>query len=65
MARLMSATHEAASVVGLGIHPVKSTAIRPVDRAAVLPWGLAGDRRWLVVGEVCGLVSARELHGLF
>ena len=50
---------------GIGIHPVKSTAIRPVQRAVVRPWGLAGDRRWMVVDGDGTLVTARELHGLF
>lgn len=52
-------------VTGLAIHPVKSTAIRPVRSADVLPWGLAGDRRWMVVGADATLVSARELRTLF
>jgi len=49
----------------IGIHPVKSTAIRPVARAEVCPWGLAGDRRWMVVDGDCVLVTARELRELF
>lgn len=53
------------SVTGIGIHPVKSTAIRAVHRAEVLPWGLAGDRRWMVVDADGTLVSARELRELF
>lgn len=53
------------SVTGLGLHPVKSTAIRPVASAEVLPWGLAGDRRWMVVDDAGTLVSARELRALF
>jgi uncharacterized protein YcbX len=53
------------TVTGLGVHPVKSTAIRPLERAQVLPWGLAGDRRWMVVDEAGTLVSARELRELF
>jgi uncharacterized protein YcbX len=54
-----------AVVTGLGVHPVKSTAIRPLDRATVLPWGLAGDRRWMIVDDAGTLVSARELRELF
>jgi uncharacterized protein YcbX len=50
---------------GIGIHPVKSTAIRPVQRAEVRAWGLAGDRRWMVVDGDGVLVTARELHDLF
>ena len=52
-------------VAGIGVHPVKSTAIRPLERAHVLPWGLAGDRRWMVVDADGTLVSARELRELF
>ncbi|MCW2855854.1 MAG: hypothetical protein JWR52_1469 [Marmoricola sp.] len=52
-------------VTGLGIHPVKSTAIREVQQAEVRPWGLDGDRRWMVVGADNTLVSARELRTLF
>ena len=50
---------------GIGVHPVKSTAIRPVERAEVRAWGLAGDRRWMVVDGDNTLVTARELHDLF
>lgn len=49
----------------IGIHPVKSTAIRHVASAEVRPWGLAGDRRWMVVDGDSVLVTARELHELF
>lgn len=52
-------------LVDIGIHPVKSTAIRHVDQAEVRPWGLAGDRRWMIVDRDSVLVSARELHRLF
>ena len=52
-------------VTSLGIHPVKSTAIRHVRQAEVRPWGLAGDRRWMVVDGDFHLVTARELHELF
>jgi uncharacterized protein len=49
----------------IAIHPVKSTAIRHVERAEVRPWGLSGDRRWMVVDADSALVTARELHELF
>jgi uncharacterized protein YcbX len=52
-------------VTSLGIHPVKSTAIRHVRRAEVRPWGLLGDRRWMVVDGDFAMVSAREVHELF
>jgi uncharacterized protein YcbX len=49
----------------IAVHPVKSTAIRHVARAEVRPWGLAGDRRWMVVDADSVLVTARELPELF
>lgn len=49
----------------LGLHPLKSAAIRPVAQAQVGPAGLDGDRRWMVVDADGVLVSARELHTLF
>ena len=48
----------------LHLHPVKSTAVRPVLHAEVEPWGLAGDRRWMVVDATGECVTAREEHGL-
>jgi uncharacterized protein YcbX len=50
---------------GIAVHPVKSTAIREVASADVRPWGLAGDRRWMVVDSNAVVVTARELHDLF
>lgn len=52
-------------LTSIGIHPVKSTAIRHVSQAVVRPWGLLGDRRWMVVDGDFELVTARELHELF
>lgn len=52
-------------VVGLNVHPVKSCAIRPVEKAVVERAGFAGDRRWMVVDAEGRLVSAREAHRLF
>ena len=49
----------------IGIHPVKSTAIRHVLSAHVTRWGVAGDMRWMVVDGDSRMVSARELHALF
>lgn len=54
-----------ARVIGLSIHPVKSTAIRPLTRAEVTLAGLAGDRRWMVVDRDGVLLTAREEHRLF
>lgn len=52
-------------VVALNVHPVKSTAIRPVEQAQVTRAGLAGDREWMVVNDFGELVSAREFPPLF
>lgn len=52
-------------VSGLRIHPVKSTAIRPVQAAYVTRAGLSGDREWMIVDRSGQLVSARELPRLF
>ncbi len=49
---------------GVHVHPVKSTAVRPVLHADVEPWGLAGDRRWMVVDATGECVTAREESGL-
>lgn len=52
-------------LTGLAIHPIKSTAIRPVESARVLPRGLEDDRGWLVVDADGVMVTAREEHALF
>ncbi|HXH80797.1 MOSC domain-containing protein [Nocardioides sp.] len=52
-------------LTGLAIHPVKSTAIRPVGSARVLLGGLEGDRAWVVVDADGVMVTAREEHPLF
>lgn len=49
---------------GIHLHPVKSTAVRPVLRGDVEPWGLRGDRRWMVVDAGGECVTAREEHRL-
>ncbi|MFX4271897.1 MOSC domain-containing protein [Propionibacteriaceae bacterium Y1685] len=52
-------------IAALNIHPVKSTAIRPVDRAEMEWAGLRGDRRWMITDPEGELVSARERPELF
>jgi uncharacterized protein YcbX len=42
------------------IYPVKGMRGRSVREAVVEPWGLAGDRRWLVVDAAGRFVSQRE-----
>lgn len=48
----------------LHLHPVKSSAVRAVLHGDVEPWGLAGDRRWMVVDATGECVTAREEHRL-
>ena len=48
----------------LHLHPVKSTAVRPVLHGEVEAWGLRGDRRWMVVDATGECVTAREEHRL-
>lgn len=44
----------------LFIHPVKSTRALAVEHAVVEPWGLADDRRWMVVDDDGRQLTARE-----
>ncbi|MFC1421186.1 MOSC domain-containing protein [Streptacidiphilus cavernicola] len=44
----------------LRIHPVKSLAPVPLRSARVEPWGLAGDRRWMLVDAAGTMVSQRQ-----
>jgi uncharacterized protein YcbX len=41
-------------------YPVKSCRGEQLTRAAVEPWGLEGDRRWMVVDAAGDAVTARE-----
>ncbi len=52
-------------LTSVAVHPVKSTAIRPVDSARVLSGGLDGDRSWAVVDADGVTITAREAHSLF
>ncbi|MBN9607397.1 MAG: MOSC domain-containing protein [Actinomycetales bacterium] len=49
---------------GLRRYPVKSCRGESLRSAVVEAWGLAGDRRWMLVDESGARVSAREAHGL-
>jgi uncharacterized protein YcbX len=44
----------------LATYPIKSCYRTEPDRAEVEPWGLAGDRRWIVVDEQAKLITQRE-----
>ena len=41
-------------------YPVKSCRGQELETAVVEPWGLAGDRRWMVVDEAGETVTVRE-----
>jgi uncharacterized protein len=41
-------------------YPVKSCRGEQLAEAVVEPWGLAGDRRWMIVDDAGGAVTARE-----
>lgn len=41
-------------------HPLKSGSIEDLDEATVEPWGLVGDRRWMVVDAEGVFLTARE-----
>jgi uncharacterized protein len=47
-------------LASLHIYPVKGCRAVDLDRAAVEPWGLAGDRRWLIVDADCQFMSQRK-----
>lgn len=40
--------------------PVKSCRGEPTTSALVEPWGLAGDRRWMIVDDDGALITARD-----
>jgi uncharacterized protein len=48
------------SLVGIYRYPVKSCRREELQHAEVEPWGLAGDRRWMVVDAGGSCVTARE-----
>jgi uncharacterized protein YcbX len=47
-------------LASLHIYPVKGCRAVDLDRAAVEPWGLAGDRRWLIVDADFQFMSQRK-----
>jgi uncharacterized protein len=42
------------------IYPLKGCRAVDLDEAVVEPWGLAGDRRWLLVDTDCQFITQRE-----
>jgi uncharacterized protein len=47
-------------VASLHIYPIKGCHRLDRDSVSVLPWGVAGDRRWLIVDEFGDAVTQRE-----
>nr|BFD94758.1 MOSC domain-containing protein [Kitasatospora sp. Xyl93] len=47
-------------LTGLHVYPVKSMYRLSPDSAVVQPWGLAGDRRWMLADATGRFVSQRE-----
>jgi uncharacterized protein len=45
-------------------YPVKSCRGESLERAVVEPWGLAGDRRWMVVDTDGAVLTGREVNQL-
>lgn len=52
------------TVSSLARYPVKSCRGEQLESATVEPWGLAGDRRWMVVDDAGAAITAREIHQL-
>lgn len=51
-------------LTGLHVYPVKSMYRLSPDTSVVHPWGLAGDRRWMLADATGRFVSQRENPGL-
>lgn len=50
----------ALTLTGITRYPIKSCRGQAVDTAVVEPWGLAGDRRWMLVDHAGVAVTARK-----
>jgi uncharacterized protein len=47
-------------LASIHIYPLKGCRAVNLDQSVVEPWGLAGDRRWLLVDSDCRFISQRE-----
>lgn len=54
----------ALTLAGINRFPVKSCRGEALSEAIVEPWGLAGDRRWMVVDEDGEAITARKVHSM-
>src|SRR5271165_518008 len=57
---LMGEAARAGTLVSVHIYPMKGGRAVDLTESAVEPWGLAGDRRWLLVDSDCRFISQRE-----
>ncbi len=55
-----SARSQRVTLTGIRRYPVKSCRGEVLQSAVVEPWGLAGDRRWMLVDETGLVVTARR-----
>jgi uncharacterized protein len=60
----MTGVGASAWLASVHIYPLKAGRAVDLRASVVEPWGLAGDRRWLVVDEAGRFVSQREEPGL-
>ncbi|MEW2069313.1 MOSC N-terminal beta barrel domain-containing protein [Streptomyces sp. NPDC007346] len=44
----------------LHVYPVKSLGVQTSDEVAVEPWGLDGDRRWMLVDKAARVITQRQ-----
>ena len=56
----MQTVNEPPRLASIHIYPLKAGRAVDLSESAVEPWGLAGDRRWLVVDGAGRFVSQRE-----
>jgi uncharacterized protein len=56
----VQSVEEPPRLASIHIYPLKAGRAVDLSEAAVEPWGLAGDRRWLVVDDAGRFVSQRE-----
>jgi hypothetical protein len=56
----MASNAVSARLASIHIYPLKAAHAVDLDQSLVEPWGLAGDRRWLLVDETGRFVSQRE-----
>ena len=54
----------ALTLTGINRYPIKSCRRDEMQQAEVEPWGLSGDRRWMLVDDEGEVVTARERHQL-